>query len=83
MCYIIDVSQSVEHDHPFALDFLRFDCRNVNAFFKKQGVSVPSVREIFEFVVDMSVDLSNIGKLCKILFYAFKKSFNTHLILFY
>ena len=25
--YIIDVSQSVEHDHPFALDFLRFDCR--------------------------------------------------------
>ncbi|CBY11937.1 unnamed protein product [Oikopleura dioica] len=60
VCYIIDVSQSVEHDHPFALDFLRFDCRNVNAFFKKQGVSVPSVREIFEFVVDMSVDLSNI-----------------------
>jgi len=28
-CYIIDVSQSVEHDHPHALDFLRKDCMNV------------------------------------------------------
>lgn len=28
--YIIDVSQSVEHDHPHALEFLRKDCSNVN-----------------------------------------------------
>lgn len=28
--YIIDVSQSVEHDHPQALEFLRKDCTNVN-----------------------------------------------------
>ena len=28
--YIIDVSQSVEHDHPHALEFLRKDCGNVN-----------------------------------------------------
>ena len=56
------MSQSVEHDHPYALDFLRFDCRNVNAFFKKQGVNVPSVREVFEFVVDLSVNNSNIGE---------------------
>lgn len=28
--YIIDVSQSVEHDHPHALEFLRKDCANVN-----------------------------------------------------
>ena len=27
--HIIDVSQSVEHDHPHALDFLRKDCTNV------------------------------------------------------
>lgn len=27
--YVIDVSQSVEHDHPRALDFLRMDCKNV------------------------------------------------------
>ena len=28
--YVIDVSQSVEHDHPHALEFLRKDCTNVN-----------------------------------------------------
>ena len=28
--YIIDVSQSVEHDHPHALEFLRKDCTNIN-----------------------------------------------------
>lgn len=27
--HVIDVSQSVEHDHPRALDFLRMDCKNV------------------------------------------------------
>ena len=27
---MIDVSQSVEHDHPHALEFLRRDCCNVN-----------------------------------------------------
>jgi len=25
-CFFIDVSQSVEHDHPNALNFLRKDC---------------------------------------------------------
>lgn len=32
--FMIDVSQSIEHDHPHALDFLRRDCLNVNHFFK-------------------------------------------------
>ncbi|XP_012659656.1 serine/threonine-protein kinase RIO1 [Otolemur garnettii] len=32
--YIIDVSQSVEHDHPHALEFLRKDCANVNGEWK-------------------------------------------------
>ena len=27
---VIDVSQSVEHDHPHALEFLRKDCTNIN-----------------------------------------------------
>jgi hypothetical protein len=31
--YFIDVSQAVEHEHPRALDFLRKDCSNINAFF--------------------------------------------------
>jgi RIO kinase 1 len=34
----IDVSQSVDHDHPSAFDFLRKDCENIGAFFHKKGV---------------------------------------------
>lgn len=49
---IIDVSQSVEDDHPMALDFLRRDCANVNDFFRRSGVmAVLGVRELFDFVV--------------------------------
>ncbi|XP_046495972.1 serine/threonine-protein kinase RIO1 isoform X1 [Equus quagga] len=57
--YIIDVSQSVEHDHPHALEFLRKDCANVNDFFLKRGVAVMTVRELFEFVTDPSITLEN------------------------
>ncbi|OSX79976.1 hypothetical protein BU14_0066s0028 [Porphyra umbilicalis] len=32
---VIDVSQSVEADHPNALEFLRADCVNVSAFFRR------------------------------------------------
>ncbi|KAL1784108.1 serine serine/threonine-protein kinase RIO1 [Sigmodon hispidus] len=57
--YIIDVSQSVEHDHPHALEFLRKDCANVNDFFFKHAVAVMTVRELFEFVTDPSITLDN------------------------
>lgn len=33
MVYVIDVSQSVEHDHPRAADFLRKDCTNITGMF--------------------------------------------------
>lgn len=36
--WVIDVSQSIEHDHPMALDFLRRDCTNINDYFSKKGV---------------------------------------------
>nr|XP_006634464.1 PREDICTED: serine/threonine-protein kinase RIO1 [Lepisosteus oculatus] len=58
--YIIDVSQSVEHDHPHALEFLRKDCTNINEFFLKRGVAVMTVRELFEFVTDPSITSANI-----------------------
>lgn len=49
--YVIDVSQSVESDHPSALDFLRKDASNINDFFRKVGrLSVMTVRQLFEFV---------------------------------
>ncbi|RVX70485.1 hypothetical protein B0A52_05984 [Exophiala mesophila] len=48
--YIIDVSQSVEGDHPRSLDFLRMDIKNVNDFFRRQGVLVLSDRSTFNFI---------------------------------
>lgn len=51
LVYVIDVSQSVESDHPSALDFLRKDAANVNDFFRKTGgLNVMTTRQLFEFV---------------------------------
>ena len=50
--FIIDVSQSVEHDHPHALEFLRKDLVNVTQFFSKFEVAVLGLRELFDWVVD-------------------------------
>jgi RIO kinase 1 len=48
--YVIDVSQSVETDHPSALDFLRKDVANINDFFRKVGqLQVMTTRQLFEF----------------------------------
>ncbi|KAJ2014432.1 Serine/threonine-protein kinase rio1 [Coemansia sp. S3946] len=58
--YIIDVSQSVEHDHPHALDFLRHDCNNVTEFFRKRGnVRTMSLRRLFEFITDPAAGSSS------------------------
>merc|ERR1719282_1962301 len=54
--YIIDVSQSVEHDHPHALEFLRKDIHNVNEFFRKKKVNVLTVKELFDFTVDLNIE---------------------------
>ena len=47
---VIDVSQSVDLDHPRALEFLRIDANNVNAFFARRGVPPLTAREVFDFV---------------------------------
>jgi RIO kinase 1 len=54
--YIIDVSQSVEHDHPHAFDFLRSDLRNVEEFFSRRGVRCLGLRRAFEFVTKESLE---------------------------
>jgi RIO kinase 1 len=46
--WIIDVSQSVEHDHPRSLDFLRKDIKNINDFFRRKEVLVLPDRAVFE-----------------------------------
>ncbi|KAK2784573.1 protein kinase rio1 [Emmonsiellopsis sp. PD_33] len=48
--YIIDVSQSVEHDHPRSLEFLRMDIKNVTDFFRRKGVHTLPERTIFGFI---------------------------------
>lgn len=53
--YIIDVSQSVEHDHPSAFDFLRSDIKNVDEFWARRGAGTLGLRKTFEFVVADSV----------------------------
>ena len=48
---VIDVSQSVESDHPRAMDFLRMDCTNVTSYFGRRcGLRVMTPRELFDFV---------------------------------
>lgn len=49
---LIDVSQSVESDHPHSLDFLRKDCFNINHFFRKNNVPTLTLKELFDFVTD-------------------------------
>ncbi|KAF2077841.1 hypothetical protein CYY_000886 [Polysphondylium violaceum] len=60
--YIIDVSQSVEHDHPHSLDFLRMDCANVTDFFRKKDVSTMFIQELFEFITDLTITEDNMDE---------------------
>lgn len=53
--WMIDVSQSVEHFHPEALNFLRKDCHVMNTFFRNKGIKTVSLREFFDFVVDPDI----------------------------
>jgi serine/threonine-protein kinase RIO1 len=50
--YVIDVSQSVEHDHPYASEFLRKDIANVSDFFRKKSMRVLSNYELFRFITN-------------------------------
>lgn len=60
--YVIDVSQSVEHDHPSALEFLRKDCFNINDYFSKKDVLTMTTKELFDFVTDPNITEKNIDK---------------------
>ncbi|KAB8230957.1 protein kinase rio1 [Aspergillus alliaceus] len=49
--HIIDVSQSVEHDHPRSLEFLRMDIKNISDFFRRKSVDILPERTVFEYVI--------------------------------
>ena len=57
--YVIDVSQSVEHDHPHATAFLRKDCTNVTDFFRRcegpplEGSTVSTVEQCLSSAVSL------------------------------
>lgn len=53
--FIIDVSQSVEHAHPFATEFLRKDISNVSDFFRKKSLRVLSDFQLFRFVTEKNL----------------------------
>ncbi|KAK5045183.1 hypothetical protein LTR84_009516 [Exophiala bonariae] len=59
--YIIDVSQSVEGDHPRSLDFLRMDIKNISDFFKRQGVSVLSDKQAFRYITKLAEGDASLG----------------------
>lgn len=48
--WIIDVSQSIEQEHPAAFDFLRSDLKNAEEWFSRRGVKTLGVRRTFGFV---------------------------------
>ena len=50
--WVIDVSQSVEKDHPFSFEFLKRDIYNINNYYKKLGVSTFKFRSYFNAVSD-------------------------------
>lgn len=59
---VIDVSQSVEHDHPSALEFLRKDCANINDYFSRNNVLTMTTKELFDFVTDPNITDKNIDR---------------------
>lgn len=53
-CYLIDVAQSVEPEHPSALEFLMRDCANISNFFSSRGVhDVKTKEEIFSSITGL------------------------------
>ena len=59
--WIIDVSQSVEHDHPKSLEFLRMDIKNVSGFFQRKGVDTLSEKSIFGFITTIQGSVDTLG----------------------
>lgn len=68
--YIIDVSQSVEPDHPRSLEFLRMDIKNVGDFFRRKGVDTLADRAIFNFITTPQgpVEEPEMGKAIEVLY---------------
>jgi RIO kinase 1 len=51
--WFIDVSQSVEDDHPRSLEFLRMDIKNITDYFRRKGVDTLSERMCYIFITSV------------------------------
>ncbi|XP_067625884.1 serine/threonine-protein kinase RIO3 [Eurosta solidaginis] len=66
-CWFIDVAQSVDREHPSALEFLMRDCGNIITFFKKRGLpKIFTKEELFEFVTSLNAKTYNAAMLERI-----------------
>lgn len=66
--WVIDVSQSVELDHPRTWEFLRMDIKNVTDFFRRNGVETVGMRKLFEFITETQIaDGTREGEILKTL----------------
>ncbi|KAH8403374.1 hypothetical protein KR222_011478 [Zaprionus bogoriensis] len=66
-CWFIDVAQSVEPEHPSALEFLMRDCDNICTFFEKRGLpNIYSKEELFEFITALNAETHNAAMLERI-----------------
>lgn len=53
--WVIDVSQSVEKDHPYSFEFLKRDIFNTNNYFMKKGVLTFKIQSLFDFITDVEI----------------------------
>ncbi|XP_055387263.1 serine/threonine-protein kinase RIO3 [Condylostylus longicornis] len=66
-CWFIDVAQSVEPEHPSALEFLMRDCNNIISFFKRRELpNIMTKEELFEKITSLNAEHYNAGMLEKI-----------------
>ena len=57
---VIDVSQSVEIEHPHALEFLRMDCMNILKFFRGKRLKTLNLQSLFDFIISKEINSDNI-----------------------
>ncbi|XP_068141546.1 serine/threonine-protein kinase RIO3 [Drosophila tropicalis] len=66
-CWFIDVAQSVEPEHPSALEFLMRDCGNIVNFFEKRGLTnIYTKEQLFEYITDLNAETHNAAMLERI-----------------
>ncbi|CAD6998865.1 unnamed protein product [Ceratitis capitata] len=66
-CWFIDVAQSVEPEHPSALEFLMRDCGNIITFFEKRGLpNIYTKEQLFEHITSLNAETHNVAMLERI-----------------